>query len=210
MQAVKLLYFSNALLCCLQQFIYKYLLKRQPAPEKRSHIYEHSQQTFTAEQSTCAQWDYIPVNTAAEKSWSAGIFLQYSAKPFFMKCRIVHDDDMIFSVNSSTVCLQTVLRTKQLPSFRCRRAEHVKRLHIVPQQARFGALMRVLTRLRRLLRAFWRCICVWIPVSSIYEPFFRNVFNFFQIGFYLFGFLLFVKCIFFSRDTTKFSQPLQH
>ena len=43
-------------------------------------------------------------------------------------------------------------------------------------------------------------LCLAAGLIDIYEVFFRNVFKFFQIGFYFFGGLFFVECaLFFAK-----------
>ena len=66
--------------------------------------------------------------------------------------------------------------------------------------------MRILTRFPRLLRAYWRYICVWIPISSIiYELFFGNVFIFFPNMPLLVWGLLFAKRTLFFHETWVFA-----
>ena len=47
----------------------------------------------------------------------------------------------------------------------------------------------------RLLHAYWRYICVWIPVSSIYMSISLGMSLIFSKYAYLFGGLFFVKCV---------------
>ena len=53
-------------------------------------------QYSTSKHSTCAQWDCVPVNTAAEKQRSESIFPQDSVKSLFEKRHIVHNGDKIY------------------------------------------------------------------------------------------------------------------
>ena len=94
---------------------------------------------------------------------------------FFVKRRVVHDDDdddaLLGSVFNNVFSKQSSNKTPFIVPSHLKGAINLPADNAATSLIRLCRLplMRMLTRFLRLLRAYWRYICVWRPVSSIYN-----------------------------------------